>query len=207
MKAFIFSHFIIFIILSGCSLTSRQFIDEMDRDSDGFFTHGTDFEVIGGDSGQRYRSEREILRRTPAAHRSYKSKTRRMDIQDELVKKERSLSEREYHHYQKYRTRLANDSERLYFLGLKTSRERDDYAAYKGLSAPRSFEEGKRAISNQDILMEMTKEEVLKSWGRPQRIDVAGNPAYENERWAFYRRGRIHYIFFEDGRVQGWSQK
>lgn len=51
----------------------------------------------------------------------------------------------------------------------------------------------------------MTKGDVVSSWGQPQGVDFAGDPRMQNERWSFYSQGRVHYVYFEGGRVQGWN--
>ena len=48
-------------------LQNRTFIDEMDRESDGLFVAGRDFDAVPGDSGSAYRSNDEIRMRTPAS--------------------------------------------------------------------------------------------------------------------------------------------
>ena len=51
----------------------------------------------------------------------------------------------------------------------------------------------------------MSKVQVIDMWGRPARIEVAGNPSNENEKWAFYENGRVKFVYFEGGTVQGWQ--
>jgi hypothetical protein len=51
----------------------------------------------------------------------------------------------------------------------------------------------------------MSKTQVLQSWGEPARVDIAGNPSNENERWLYSMNGASKYIYFEAGEVQGWE--
>ncbi len=52
----------------------------------------------------------------------------------------------------------------------------------------------------------MDKQAVIRSWGKPYRIEVAGNPKNQNERWIFNKgNSRIDYVYFESGIVQGWE--
>ena len=61
----------------------------------------------------------------------------------------------------------------------------------------------------------MSKRAVQESWGEPERIEVAGNPTYGNERWkystyvssteGFNEEERM--IYFEGGRVVGWNKR
>ena len=55
------------------------------------------------------------------------------------------------------------------------------------------------------IQIGMSKTQVEQLWGRPVNIEVAGDPRYENERWSFYHQGKMNYVYFESGEVQGWS--
>ena len=41
--------------------------------------------------------------------------------------------------------------------------------------------------------------------GKPMRVEIAGNPRYENERWLYRMNGASKYIYFESGQVQGWE--
>jgi hypothetical protein len=45
----------------------------------------------------------------------------------------------------------------------------------------------------------------MNTFGRPTRVEVAGNPSYENERWLYSVNGATKYIYFESGRVEGWE--
>lgn len=63
------------------------------------------------------------------------------------------------------------------------------------------------AIENQELIIGMPKYAVQKSWGYPVRIDVAGDPSMENERWAYNRYGEIRYVYFEQGQVKGWASE
>ncbi len=56
-----------------------------------------------------------------------------------------------------------------------------------------------------ELFLGMSKAQVLRAWGRPGRVDIAGNPKYQNERWAFFAKSNVYYVFFEAGSVQGWQ--
>ena len=51
----------------------------------------------------------------------------------------------------------------------------------------------------------MSKSDVMNNWGEPRRVEIAGNPSFENERWLYSVNGATKYIYFESGRVQGWE--
>lgn len=61
------------------------------------------------------------------------------------------------------------------------------------------------AVQNEEIIVGMPKNAVERSWGYPVRVDVAGDPRFENERWAYNRHGTIQYVYFENGQVKGWA--
>ena len=75
------------IYLSGILLLSqscamlfqhRSFQAEMDRESDGLWIPGKDFEISAGDAGEIYRDRNEILRRTPAS--AYEAKQMKEEV-------------------------------------------------------------------------------------------------------------------------------
>jgi outer membrane protein assembly factor BamE (lipoprotein component of BamABCDE complex) len=51
----------------------------------------------------------------------------------------------------------------------------------------------------------MSKSDVMNHLGHPTRVEVAGNPSYENERWLYTRNGASNYVYFEAGHVEGWE--
>ncbi len=51
----------------------------------------------------------------------------------------------------------------------------------------------------------MSKNDIVASLGKPARVEIAGNPSYENERWVYQFNGSSKYIYFESGVVQGWE--
>ncbi len=57
----------------------------------------------------------------------------------------------------------------------------------------------------QSVMVGMDKVNVIKLWGNPMKIDIAGNPNSQNERWSFYTEGRKRVIYFENGKVEGWN--
>lgn len=70
---------------------------------------------------------------------------------------------------------------------------------------PRSRLVTKRSIHGTDIYYGMGKSDVIRAWGKPARVEIAGHPSYENERWSFYEGGEVKQVYFESGRVQGWA--
>lgn len=197
------------LLATSCAFMSeRSYSDQMENMEDGMFIPNRDFQVVAGDSGEASLSRKEILRRTPASRLEKEKLFENFALEEELVQLEEEQSGGMAEHYARYREKLKNNSERIYFLKLNTVRERDEYLASKG------FFEGKHsnvspqeedAISHHEIAQGMTKDAVLKSWGKPASIEVAGNPKYENERWVYKKNRRYEYVYFEGGQVEGYS--
>src|SRR5690606_4784410 len=106
--------------------------------------------------------------------------------------------------YEKYRGELRTTSEKIYFLKL-SDYERRDYLISRGLIQIKENLPTLQVSKNQSVRQGMTKNEVIASLGNPARIDVAGNPQNENERWLYSAEGTQKYIYFEAGTVYGWE--
>lgn len=207
------------LLLSGCAglLENRTFIDQMDHESDGFFVAGRDFPTTPGDSGYAYRSHNEIMDRTPLSGRSLQESREEMSLYGELRKKERAMNVYDKQLYSQVEHYIDDPSEKIYFIGLTTS-EKMDYLASKDISFERPRRNNNvsdnyrsiasvrpRGLHDRAIQLGMSKDQVMQIWGRPQRVEVAGNPRNENERWLFYDNNGMHYVYFERGSVQGWD--
>ena len=134
----------------------------------------------------------------------------------QLKKKEKSLTtHREKKQYYHYKPMMKTDQERLYFLSLPSIDARERFVQQRGVaSMVKAFSPDMTAmIEENDITVGMHKNAVLESWGDPDRVEVAGNPVYGNERWKYskyvsseagYRR-ETRYVYFENGVVSGWE--
>jgi hypothetical protein len=203
----------ILTLFSGCAglFTQRTFVDEMERNSEGFFVPGKDFSVTSGDSGEAYRSREEIQKRTPASIKQQENKYEANSLYKELHEKEMALSPMEYEEYMQNKDVFQNVSEQVYFLDLSVA-ERKTYLQDKGEGNKDSAEKftqnfGFRnpAPGGNDIEVGMGKDQVIEILGRPYRVDVAGDVKYQNERWTFYDNGRLKSVYFESGKVNGWN--
>jgi hypothetical protein len=192
--------------LSGERSYSSQMEDEEDER---YFRPNEDFRVVPGDRGRYWRSPKEIRRRTPASVSMMREEQEQASIDRELSRLEERQSEGAMRHYQRYASRLGTKSEKIYFLQLKGKAEREDYLSARGLldSAEGGSGELVSGVMAQDLALEMSKTEVISSWGRPDRVDVAGKASYENERWMYTRDGAVKYVYFEGGRVGGWTSQ
>lgn len=209
-----FRPFIIFLILGlpvSCSTfhTGRTYLTEMEHDDSSFFTPRNDFPVVAGDSGRYWMNEQERRQRTPASEDELKDDLTTRTLKRELRELESVQTEENLEFYNQYQHKLSSISEKIYFLKLP-SYERKEYLLSRGFLAENrapAFSDKDRvfAVRTQDILLGMSKGDVLESWGKPLRVEVAGNPRNENERWLYRMNGASKFIYFESGQVQGWD--
>lgn len=198
---------------TGCSqlMTNRTYLSEMEYDDTPFYNPSHDFPVMAGDTGRRGRSLEDYAPATPRSREErYESETR-LTLRQELRQLEDRQNQDSLEFYEAHKHKLVTVSERIYFLKLPTH-ERSDYLSSRGLlEAGRQEREAGRmpashfGVRPPSLNLGMTKTDVLESWGKPSRVEVAGNPMYENERWAYSVQGGPKYIYFESGSVQGWE--
>ena len=126
-------------------------------------------------------------------------------MRSELARHENRLTERQYKQYLRDRDDLESVTEKIYYLRLPASErstymtsKRNSYSQnlrpYGAMRAPASTSSlGYDAYNpvniwniDKEIQQGMTKLEVRRLMGGPDRVDVAGNPTYENERWVYH---------------------
>lgn len=212
-----------FTLLSCSMLDRRDFSGQMDsyNTDEPMFSANSDFMVISGDSGRAHRTSSEVKTRTPATYRDKHEATYQNSLRNEQKFLENRLSEDEYYEFDRNRKKIGSVSEQIYFLKLN-ERERHSFLSNRNISrqssrksrsysssGPRrvAFYETPAVKVKDDILLGMTMGSVMENWGSPEKRDIAGNPKYKNERWAFRRSGKIKYVYFESGKVQGWSEQ
>lgn len=201
----------IVLTASSCSafLTHRDFLAEMEHDDSSFYRPQDDFPVVAGDTGRMYESASERRQRTPASARDYEQDQGKRLLSSELRSLEGKQSDGAREFYEKYKHRLQTTSEKIYFLKL-SNYERHEYLDTRGfLESDRrpanTAQEDRYAQRQSNIIMGMSKADVVNSFGKPSRVEVAGNPSFENERWLYNVNGASKYIYFESGRVGGWE--
>ena len=199
------------ILNTGCSgfLPDRSYIEEMNRESDPFIQAGKDFPIMSGDTGEAYRSRNEIQKRTPSSERNLQSIKQQESIKQELEQKEADIPMENLEQYTKDKKYLPADSDKLYYLSLSTS-DRGNYinTRRQDMQDDHGKEQDfiqKRSIHHEDLYIGMAKTQVLQVWGKPSRVEVAGNPKNQNERWSFVEDGSVKQIYFESGKLQGWA--
>jgi hypothetical protein len=199
------------MLTMSCStfIPERSFVEEMNRDSDPFLRPGRDFSIVSGDTGEAYRSRSEIKKRTPGSERSRQQDQEIESIKQELRQKEAVIPEELLEQYSKDKKYLPTDSDKLYYLNLAVS-ERNNYIETKkqdmveDLGKRQDFVQ-KHSIHGGDVYLGMPKAQVVQVWGRPTKIEIAGHPKHQNERWSFIEDGSVKQIYFENGKVQGWA--
>lgn len=211
-------------LLSACSLLDRRdFSEEMGEyvyDEPMFSAH-RDFMVMSGDSGRYHRNSREIKSRTPASFKDRYDDMHSQSLNRELRHYEARLTENEYYEFSRMKDKIGSVSEQIYYLRLN-ERERREYLeirkikeipqrdsrGYHGHGPQRvAFHPTPTRKIKDDVTLGMEMDEVVGNWGTPEKRDIAGDPKFKNERWAFRKNGKIKYIYFESGRVQGWSEQ
>jgi hypothetical protein len=205
------SLFTILFVLTGCAdfRMNRSYLSEMEQEDDRIFDAGEDFPILAGDSGEGWRNDKELSERTPASAEDLADRRAQSSLTRELKELENTQPENAFKLYQKYRDRLGSTSEKIYFLKLRPS-EREEYLRGRSLIEDQRSRaitpfERMSALRTSRIMMGMSKDDVAQSFGRPLRVEIAGNPSYENERWVYTRNGATKYVYFESGKVEGWE--
>lgn len=198
-----------FLLFTGCAdfLMHRDFLAEMEHDDSSFFNANDDFPVVAGDEGRYWMSDRERKERTPQTSYDRAEDRFNQSLKDELRALEASQSENARILYDQHKAKLGTTSEKIYFLKLRKS-ERKEYLAARGLiqEAPvESYSPLPGRYPASTVALGMSKDDILMSFGKPKRVEIAGNPSLENERWLYSMNGATKYIYFESGRVGGWE--
>jgi len=209
LRHFRFCFLLISLISCSQFQTQRSYLSEMEHDDSTFFAPKEDFPVVAGDTGRYWASEKERNQRTPHSEQDVAEDRAKLALKAELRTLEGNQSETAMEFYEKYRDKLQTTSERIYFLKLSNS-DRRDYLETRGFMQSPSknaytANEKMFARRHSEILLGMKKNEVVGTWGKPTRVEIAGNPSYQNERWVYNMNGATKYIYFESGEVQGWE--
>lgn len=190
--------------------TGRTYLSEMEHDDSSFYRPEEDFPVVGGDAEVTGMSMDDYRRnRLPRTQEEKTYDREGQLLRAELQALESNQSEEDLAFYQKYKKRLATHSEKIYYLKLPRG-ERRQYLADRGFietQAQRSPASIGDSFTQRrsEVNLGMSKNDVFASLGKPSRVEVAGNPSYENERWMYQVNGSSKYIYFESGVVQGWE--
>jgi len=125
-------------------------------------------------------------------------------------------TESEWNEYQKYKPLLKEDDARRDFLQINSKYKKEKFLAAQGIDQGDIFTpEIQETINNSDLMVGMSRDAVIQSWGAAESIEVAGNPNYGNERWKYVEfegspdgyQKKERYVYFKRGRVTGWKTK
>jgi hypothetical protein len=201
------SFFLINFLFVGCSglMTQRTFMDEMSYEDGEFFDPGADFPVVGGDSGRMWRSKAEWRRRLPATLDEKENRETKLLLKSELLELENSLSDYDLDFYDRYKKHFSSHSEKIYFLRLAPG-DRRIYLESKGLIENQMKNSSNHHENEDDSLqVGMLKKEVQVILGEPKKVEITGNPIFQNEKWHYSYQGKNHYVYFSAGRVETWE--
>lgn len=140
-----------------------------------------------------------------------------MAVRSLLKKLEARLEgKRERDQYFKNKPYMKSDRDRIEFLSLDNYDDRNHWLTAHGVFGTETpnAPEIQALIEINDITVGMTKQAVRDSWGEPELVEVAGNPLYGNERWAYREQlpssegfqTEKRMVYFEAGRVIGWDR-
>ena len=198
----------------SCSqyLSHRSYLSQMEHDDSTFFNPRTDFPVVVGDTGRDWETRKERLSRTPDTESEVQDDQGRRILKQELKTLEGRQADEDLAFYELHKRKLASTSEKIYFLALPQS-ERGEYLYSRGVedtartpaAESTHVRDDAYGVRDSNLSSGMTKSDVMNLWGRPNRVEVAGNPSYENERWLYKVNGASKYIYFESGFVDGWE--
>ena len=195
----------------GPIMFNRSFLSEMNEsEEEPLFSPGNSFETVSGDTGQMGMTEEERAKRTPEYDENHPEYREKQRLRKELSKRLRKLSPEQQVWFDRHRDIFESDSQKVYFLSLSEG-EREEYL-YNVYSNQREVTPSRKPASyfkyspreSRIIARGMLKEDVVSIWGNPHRVDVAGDPTRENERWTFFESGERRLVYFEKGRVDGW---
>lgn len=193
----------IFLVSCGHMPAGRSYLSEMSREDGTFLEPYRDFPVVVGDTGSWGYSEEVRRMRTPASEEELEEYNLGQSLKWELGELEAKQSEEALSVYQKYVHHFKTISEKIYYLRLPYH-ERYSYLEARGIVAPKAFS-WHLPTSESEINLGMSKTEIISRLGQPQRVEIAGNPRFENERWLYAEQGSPKYIYFESGKVGGWE--
>jgi len=195
---------ILFLSLCSCSLFER---------SPHSYNQGTEVQTYLNQKNQHYvytaRKQLGLLQNqvfTNAQQNRIYTRASLLKAEDQLVS---NALKKQYYLNRPY---FASDSQRLHFLKLNSYAAKEDYLA-RYININRYPASISSAIAKQDLVPKMTKEAVIESWGKPENIEVSGNPIYSNEKWTYLNyvdsaEGEVEekrYLYFEKGQLVSWQ--
>ena len=185
-------------IVSNTSLTQED-----------FFSPQEDFPVVEGDREEPVEITAKTRAQPEDKERTELGGKRVSYLEKELSDLEFDQNSQRGEFYQRYRDKLSTTSEKIFFLKLST-RDQVSYLYSRGLikeSSPKKSTSKDRDLASEqeELSLGMKKNDVISALGEPKKVEIAGHPKYENERWLYDVEGAKRYIYFESGQVHGWE--
>lgn len=203
---------VLLIALNSCGPISinRSYLFEMEDKGPEYMVAGTHFDKVAGDVEKPAYTKEQMYERTPDKEKVFPLMSEQEKLKAESVNKIDALTEEQKAWFAQNEGFFTSESQKIYFLNL-SEQEQSEYLAnnmqntklrqnYRHPASITSFS----ARSAREVALGMSKTSVIEVWGNPHRVDVAGNPRLENERWTFYEAGSKKYIYFASGQVEGW---
>lgn len=195
-----------------------------DNKPDNFFQPDRDFFITSGDTGRNYDTPEQSLNRQLASmalegdqktteNQLTADQKEQLALAQEVKQLENTQPQMLYEHYLRYREYFHNDSERIYFLQISSLQEREHYLESKGFIKTEDYKYADDLNTKErtdQILQGMAPVQVRKLMRNPASIEVVDNQSgiAPRERWAYPQStGRMRYIYFEQGRVIGWTEE
>jgi hypothetical protein len=200
------------VLLTSCSLLDRRDFEMVmdDRFNEDMWVPEKDFPVVPGDSGRSFRSDEEVFSRVPATEDMTRDLKFNRSLNSELRALENKLSENEWEDYRKIRNQIGSTSQKIYFLKLPY-REKLEYMRARNITLKKSYTVrdvySNNIYTKNPIGLGMSKDEVINRWGRPVNRQYSGSPGEQNEKWSYQQDGKVKYIYFDHGHVEGWTEQ
>lgn len=195
-------------ILSCSHFIDRSYLAEMEQEDSSYFNPQTDFPIMAGDTGRYWLNDKERAQRTPSSDGEFYEHGETSLLRSELYHLEKNQSEYSYNLYNEHKDKFQSESEKIYFLKLPNA-EKKHYLSERGFvqSSNEVYHTSNSPLfaKTQDVNLGMSKDHVLTSMGPPIKVEFAGHPRHQNERWMYRYNGATKYIYFESGQVQGWE--
>lgn len=154
--------------------------------------------------------DKEVRNLTPEEREQYEESTLLRRLEAVITTSEERAQ------YNRFKTTMESDRERIEFLTLDGYSARERYLTNKGYTeAPnRHPRDVASLIEQNDIAIGMGRKAVLESWGDPAQVEVAGRPENGNERWLYseyvstpegYQEEK-RVLYFQNGKLVGWEK-
>lgn len=78
-------------------------------------------------------------------------------------------------------------------------------AAKKARAATYQYAKSINAVHNKQVIVGMTKDDLIKSWGNPDHINDSVTGSDMRQQWVYITPSGRQYVYVRDGIVTGWN--